>query len=55
MKGSFNIMSCPNTSWPGMACKVVCYILITMKALAASIPEQGFYLYNYCFLNKMYV
>ena len=41
MKGVFNIMSRPNTSWTDMACNVVFYVLHTDKAVADIIPDQG--------------
>ena len=41
MKGVFNIMSRPRTSWTGAACNVVWYVLCTAKSLAARILNQG--------------
>ena len=41
MNGVFSIMSNPKTSWPGVACSVVWYVLRTAKAVAANTPYQG--------------
>ena len=41
MNEVFNIMLCPNTSWLGVACKVVWYIISDTKGVSASIPGQG--------------
>ena len=52
MRGVFNIMMRPSTSWPGMACNVVGYILRTSKALADIIPDQGSSLYRWLFFKS---
>ena len=44
MKGVFNIKFRLRTSWSGVACNVVCYMLCTEKAVADIIPDQRLYL-----------
>ena len=41
MNEVFNIMSLPKTSWPGVDCSIVRYVLHTAKYVAANIPDQG--------------
>ena len=41
MNGVLNIMSRFKTNWYGMDCSVVWYMLITSKAVAANISDQG--------------
>ena len=40
MKGLFNSMSRPSTSWPNMTYNVVWYVLNTTKLVAPKIPDQ---------------
>ena len=42
MDGIFNIMSNPNTSWPGVDCNTVWCVLCTKKAVASSRPINKF-------------
>ena len=41
--GVLIILSRTNISWSGVACRVVCYVLHTAKAVASNIPNQGLY------------
>ena len=41
MKGMFNIMLRMNTSWTGIACNMVWYVLRTAKGVSDSIPDLG--------------
>ena len=55
MKGVFNIMPRPKTSWTGVDCNVVWYMLWVAKALASKIPDRGFSLSKYLYLSQTYV
>ena len=48
-------MSLPKTSWPGMDCKVVCYVLRTTKCVADNIPDYGHPCLDNYFLSQTYV
>ena len=50
----FNIMSSPNTSWPGVACSIMWYVLLITKDVAASIHYRGSNLYFFL-ASQMYV
>ena len=55
MKGEFNILSPPKTSWPGVFYNVVWHVLCTTKALVSKIPAQGPSSSRYYFKNQAYV
>ena len=52
MNDLFNIISCQKTTWLGVACRVLWYVLHTEKDVAANKPDQGSSLSRYLFCKS---